>query len=119
MAALAEPSLAATPSPTTRPRGDTGDTAHRSVEDEASLVAELQSITGDVVSCTYLLEAEPTDPTFVLVTLDGEQKNLDDADGWTLDGRTVQLQGDACDTLQDGGDHVLSVQVRCEPVMPI
>ena len=101
-------------------RGGTGDTAHRPVEDQASLEAEFQAIAGSAISCTFVLEQAPPDPSYVLVEIDGEQINLDDPNGWTLseDGLTVQVQGDACVTLSDGREHVLSVEVLCEVVRP-
>lgn len=98
-------------------RGGTG--AHRPVEDEASLLAEFENIAGEIVSCSFQLMEEPADPTYVLVELDGQQRNYNDPDGWTIDGTTVELQGEACATLQDGNEHLLSVQVQCAPVQPI
>jgi hypothetical protein len=97
--------------------GDTG--THRAVEDEASLVREFQQIAGEVVSCSFTLDMEPSDPSYVLVTLDGDQLNLNQPDGWSITGRTVTLGGAACDTLQDGQDHALVVQVKCDQVDPL
>jgi len=91
---------------------------YRAVEDEASLLAELQKIAGEIVSCTYNLDTEPKNPGFVLVQLDGKQLNLDQADGWSIVGTAVTVQGQACKTLQDGKDHTLSVKVKCD-VVPI
>lgn len=94
--------------------GDTGDTAHRPIEDEESLVREFDSIAGGAVTCDYLLENE-VDPAFVRVELDGELVNLDDPNGWRLrqDNRTVSLQGAACEKLRTGNDHTFSVVVQC------
>ncbi|HKU36560.1 MAG TPA: vWA domain-containing protein, partial [Polyangiales bacterium] len=71
-------------------RGGTGDQKHRPVEDEMSLLTELQRITGQIVGCSFTLDKPPSRADFVLVTLDGKQINLDAPDGWKLVGdRTV------------------------------
>jgi hypothetical protein len=100
--------------------GGTGDRAHRPVEDEASLVATLQSITGNVLNCDFLLEKEVADKSYVKVLFDGRQLNVDDANGWSLAGdrRTVTLQGRACAAAKEAG-HTISVSVQCVPVGPI
>lgn len=100
--------------------GNTGDVAHRPVEDELSLLNEFQSIAASAVSCSYVLMEPVADGSYVRVTLDGHQVNLDDADGWLLgdDMMSVSLQGGACNSLQDGGDHLLEVTVECEVVLP-
>lgn len=101
-------------------RGGTGDTQHRPVEDEQSLLTEMQRIAGEAVSCSFVLEQAPPSADYVLVRLDGQQINLGDADGWQLVGeRNVQLMGAACETLKDGGPHSIDVEVRCEVVTPI
>lgn len=95
-----------------------GTTDYRAVEDEQSLLTEFQKIAGEVVSCSYQLDTAPPDPSYVLVTLDGKQLNLDQPDGWSINGKAVTLEGQACKTLQDGKDHTLNVQVKCD-VVPI
>jgi hypothetical protein len=97
--------------------GGTGD--YHPVQNEAELLAEFDKISEEVVSCTYALEEEPQKPSFVEVKLDGQQLALDDENGWRLDKKTLTVQGDACKTLQDGGEHSLSVKVRCEEVVVI
>jgi hypothetical protein len=99
-------------------RGNTGDAAHRPVEDEASLVAAFTQIAATAVSCSYKLEMEPADPSFVRVKVDGAQKNYNEPNGWSLNGDTIVLQGDACSQIQDGGTHSLDVQVTCTVVTP-
>jgi hypothetical protein len=100
-------------------RGGTGDTMHRPVEDEQSLLTELQRIAGDVVSCSFVLDEAPPRAEFVLVRLDGKQINLNDPNGWMLVGdRNVQLAGTACETLKDGAPHMVDVEVRCSVVVP-
>jgi len=100
-------------------RGGTGDTMHRPVEDEQSLLTELQEITGDVASCTFLLDKAPPRADFVLVRVDGQQINLGEADGWELIGdRSVELKGATCVKVKDGGQHSIDVEVRCSVVVP-
>jgi hypothetical protein len=101
-------------------RGGTGDTQHRPVEDEASLLAVLQSIASELVSCTYVLDNPPRDPAYVRVLLDGTQINLDDPNGWKLTGdRTVEVQGNACAQLRSTGEHYIEVSVECSIVAPM
>jgi hypothetical protein len=100
-------------------RGGTGDTMHRPVEDEMSLLTELQEIAGEVVSCSFVLDQAPPRADFVLVRLDGQQINLGEADGWALVGdRNVQLMGGSCNKLKDGAPHSVDVEVRCSVVVP-
>jgi hypothetical protein len=100
-------------------RGGTGDTMHRPVENEASLVMELQKITGQIVGCSFTLDKAPSRADFVRVTLDGRQVNLGEANGWRMEGdRTVELTGAACDTFRSGGSHLLDAEVQCSVVGP-
>ncbi len=98
--------------------GGTGDVQHRPVEDSASLLTTFEEIAGQAVSCTFSLDESPPDPTHVLVTVDGQQVDLDHPDGWRLsaDGMTIELQGKACNTLRATGDHTLNVEVKCAAV---
>ena len=95
--------------------GGTG--AHRPVEDEASLISELESIAGQALSCSFQLDNPPGDPSYVRVLLDTQQIDLNDVNGWELVGdRTVKLVGGACDRLRSEGSHDVKVTVECEPV---
>lgn len=99
-------------------RGGTGDTTHRPVEDEQSLIAELQKITGDIISCDLLLDGEPSGPEYVRVRIDGNQLSLDQPDGWRfIPPNTVQLVGGACTNIKDCGQHIIEVDVLCEPLI--
>jgi von Willebrand factor type A domain len=97
--------------------GATGDTAHRPIENQASLISAFQQITGGAVSCDYVLEKPVSDKRYVRVTVDGKQLAADDANGWVLssDKRKVHLQGSACSGLSVSA-HLLNVTVECEPV---
>jgi von Willebrand factor type A domain len=101
--------------------GDTGDTQHRPIEDEQSLVSTFQQITGTLLSCEFSLDQAVIDQSYVKVTFDGVQLNVGDlANGWTLsaDRRKVTLQGGACARAKEDG-HVIGVTVQCEPVAPL
>ena len=99
--------------------GNTGDAAHRAIEDEASLVAAFEEIAGRAVSCEYVLETAPSDPKYVLVELDQTALALGSPDGWSMsaDQLHVTLEGSACAMLKGGGLHDLTVTVQCEPVI--
>jgi Mg-chelatase subunit ChlD len=99
-------------------RGDTGDKQHRTVEDEASLLATLEGITNEIASCALTLDKPPARADFLLVRLDGNQLNKDAPDGWHLTSdRTVELTGAACTQFRTG-THTLTADLQCEPVGP-
>jgi hypothetical protein len=97
--------------------GGTGK--HRAVEDEATLVDEIKEIAGEAIPCSYQLDMEPEDPSFVRVTLDGRQLNLGDANGWSINGTVISLEGTSCSSLKDGQQHTVNVQVTCNQVTPL
>jgi hypothetical protein len=100
-------------------RGGTGDKMHRPVEDEQSLLTEFNRIAGAIASCRFQLNAPPQRADYVLVRLDGKQVNLNQPDGFMLvDDRTVELEGAACTTFQQG-NHILDAQVQCSVVQPM
>lgn len=99
--------------------GATGDGAHRAVDNEAGLTAAFREITGIAVGCAFNLSTPPPDSDHVSVNLAGTPLRSGDADGWSLgpDGRTLLIQGRACDQLSQGDDApVLEVGVRCASV---
>jgi hypothetical protein len=100
--------------------GNTGETKHRSVSSGADLEQTFAELAGKAVSCSFSLEKPAKDPSFVLVEVDDKQVNLDDPNGWVIseDGKTITVQGAACEALQDGGEHKLDVRVLCE-VVPV
>jgi len=100
--------------------GDTGDTEHHEIENEAGLIDAFTAIAGKAVSCDFTLSEPPADPSYVLVKVGGQQLNYQDPNGWILsdDKLTLTLQGDACGKLPKvTGSHV-SVQVQCT-VVPV
>jgi hypothetical protein len=100
--------------------GDTGDTEHHEIENEAGLIDAFTAIAGKAVSCDFTLSEPPADPSYVLVKVGGQQLNYGDPNGWSLsdDKLTLTLQGDSCGKLPKvEGSHV-SVQVQCV-VVPV
>jgi len=97
--------------------GATGDTTHRPIENQASLISAFQQITGGAVSCDYLLEKPVSDPRYVRITVDDKQLAANDTNGGVLsaDKRKVHLQGSACSGLSVAV-HRVTVTVECEPV---
>jgi hypothetical protein len=96
--------------------GATGDVTHRAVDNEANLTAAFRDITGIAVGCAFNLSTSPSDPGYVSVNLAGAPLQPGDANGWSLgpDGRTLSIQGKACDLLANGDNApVLEVGVRC------
>jgi Mg-chelatase subunit ChlD len=96
--------------------GATGDTTHRAVDNEAGLTAAFRDITGIAIGCAFNLSTPALDPDHVSVRLAGTPLQGGDADGWSLgpDGRTLSIQGKACDQLSNGASApVLEVGVRC------
>lgn len=99
-------------------RGGTGDTQHRPVEDEQSLLSELQSITGAIIECDLILEEEPPGPEYVRVSLGGQQINLNDPNGWEFNPpQRVTLVGTACERIKDCKPNMINVDVLCEPLV--
>jgi hypothetical protein len=96
--------------------GATGDITHRAVDNEAGLTAAFRDIAGIAVGCAFNLSTPPLGPDRVSVNLAGAPLRSGDVDGWSLapDGRTLFIQGRACDLLTQGDDGpVLEVGVRC------
>jgi hypothetical protein len=95
-----------------------GGTDHyRPVQNEQSIVDEIERITKRAASCTYRLASKPEDNKYVLITLDQNPLKLDDANGWKIKDRDIEIVGEACQKLQDGGKHALNVTVQCVPVI--
>ncbi|MDB4987451.1 MAG: putative secreted protein [Myxococcaceae bacterium] len=88
------------------------------VEDEASLLATLTNVAGQLVSCDYTLSSVVEDPSFISVALDGTPYYL--GTGWTLgaDKKTITL-GSACDKLRDAQSHLLQIALECSQVIAI
>lgn len=99
--------------------GATGDTMHRAVDNESGVTAAFREITRIAVGCAFSLSTPPLDADHVRVNLAGAPLLGGDQDGWSLgtDGRTLSIQGKACDLLSNSDDApVLQVGVLCAPV---
>jgi hypothetical protein len=82
--------------------------------DQSALVEALSAIAAKITaSCTLSLSAPPSDPGKLNVFLDEQPLAQQSSDGgspnWTLDGSTVTILGDACQSIQSG--RVLDVRV--------
>ncbi len=98
--------------------GETG--SYYDAQDSSELSTAISSILTELVPCDYALSDTVADPTRVRVTIDGEDRALNDAeDGWTLgeDRRTIELSGAACEELRSDGNHTISVVVECDVVV--
>jgi hypothetical protein len=97
--------------------GGTGETMHRAIENQATLVEEFRQITEVALTCEFVLQAPVSDKKFVKVQIDGKQINVDSGDGWKLtgDNKVVTLQGDACGKVKQPG-HVINVTIECTEV---
>jgi hypothetical protein len=88
------------------------------VENGQQLEAAFNEITKDVVRCDFELLTTDTkpDPNFIYVTIDGTQRKLGEVDGWSIEGKHITLQGQACTGLKDGKLHTVKAEQRCEIV---
>jgi hypothetical protein len=85
------------------------------VQDGPSLVSKFSEITSVAAECTYTLDKKPDDKRYVRVELDKETLAVDSPDGWSLNERTVTINGAACTRLRDGSKtHTLAVTVECK-----
>ncbi len=97
-----------------------GGTDHYyAVENQADLSDAFQKITSAIISCTFELTEAPPDPTYVRIEIDGNTLELNSADGWVINGKTITLQGTACSSLRDGKEHQLDSEVECMPVIAL
>lgn len=85
--------------------------------DPAALADAFDDIIGGVVSCTFTLDGtvELADFCEGTVRLDGTPLPCP-ADWQLLDGQTLELLGDACDTLKDGDPHTVQATFPCGTV---
>jgi hypothetical protein len=93
-----------------------GTKNYHPAEGAEQIVQAFREITKDVVKCSFELSMVPPDPKYVRVTIDKQTVQLNSADGWVINGKTVTLQGGACATLKDGKGHALNAQIECQVV---
>lgn len=87
--------------------------------DQQQLATALQTIAVSVISCQIQLEEPPLVPDGVRIYIDGVEipRDKTKTNGWDyIDDTyvTIELYGDACDTLQDGELHNLTATFECE-----
>ncbi len=83
--------------------------------DPRELANQLRGIIGDARSCTVELGTVVGSERLLegRLTLDGQQLNHDERDGWTfLDDETLRIHGAACDKILDDGER-LQVRFPC------
>lgn len=93
------------------------------VENASDLEASLGGIAQGITSCSFQLENTPEDITYVSVSLNGDDvphtSQSGSGDGWDLQGNTVELLGDDCETARNDPTAVLDIKVECEQVFVI
>ena len=88
---------------------------------DGTFESTMREIAASTVTCTFDLASPPKDPTFLLVTIDNQQINLNDPNlqGWVIEGNTVTLQDGACARIKDGIRHTIAARDVCAVVVPI
>ena len=103
-----------------RPRN--GDVRYYPVASRDELTTALETITGQIVSCTFFLDKPPPSPNDVAVNVDGMRvaRDTNSMEGWNYgDGnRSVVLYGSVCDKLKAGDAKDVQIIFGC-PGMPI
>jgi hypothetical protein len=98
-----------------RPRND--PTRYYPVSSRDELVAALESITGQIASCTFPLQPPPPMPDNVAVEIDGRrvQRDPTQMNGWNYgpDNRTVVLFGAVCEDLKAGAAKNVQILYGC------
>lgn len=87
--------------------------------DTAAFATAISQVAAKITAtCTYTLSTPPKDQSQVNVYLDDVVLPADAANGWTIQGSTVTLVGDACNRVLAGD--VLSVRIieGCPTVLP-
>lgn len=86
---------------------------------EAAMLSALKKVAAQIVAtCTIELNEEPVDPKLVNVYLDEVVLPYDPTNGWSIDGKTVTLTGDACTRVLSGDVLGVRVIAGCPRVEP-
>ncbi|HTJ82776.1 MAG TPA: vWA domain-containing protein [Polyangiaceae bacterium] len=89
------------------------------VDDLGTLGDVFKGIASALVSCKFDLEDPPSDPGLTNVYFDNQVVVQDPSDGWVwVDGDTIELVGEACDTLKSGAVKNVRFVSGCPTVMP-
>ena len=93
-------------------------------EDQASLDAALDQIASATLSCTFVLESTPDDPSKIYVFFDNDPtpiaKDPSHQNGWDYDpaSNTITFYGATCDLLKDGQVADVDVVLGCAEPTP-
>ncbi|HEX3777508.1 MAG TPA: hypothetical protein VHV51_23720, partial [Polyangiaceae bacterium] len=82
------------------------------------LVSSLETITGQVASCTFDLTAVPPDPTNIAVHVDNTKapQDTNNADGWnysTPDDKQITIYGSWCDKIKAANANTVNFVFGC------
>jgi hypothetical protein len=98
----------------TSPRYFAVDTANQAV-----MLAALKKIAAAITgTCTFDLKEAPSSPDHVNVYLDEQVLPYEPVNGWTIDGKTVSLVGDACNRVKNGDVLDVRIIAGCPRVEP-
>jgi hypothetical protein len=103
------------------PRNDPMQRFYRA-NSQAELKDAFQTIVNGVRSCAFALNGMVKDgaETEGTVILDGAVLPLNSANGWRLSSpTTIELVGDACETIKDDKKHELSASFTCGSIVPV
>lgn len=97
-----------------------GSPKYYRVDDMSKLGETLTVITQKaLITCEFVLEAAPPDPTFVNVYFDKQTIPYDEADGWTWTTETtLRVNGEACARLERGEVSQVQVVAGCPTQQP-
>ena len=83
---------------------------HYAVEDLAEIQQRLTAVAGSIAPCTYELNELRDFLDRLRVAIDDNEifRDPTHTNGWDVVNGLLELYGEACETLRDGGAHVLS-----------
>jgi von Willebrand factor type A domain len=86
---------------------------------EDVMLATLKKVAAQIVgTCTFDLKEEPADPSHVNVYMDDVVLPYEPVNGWTIEGKSVTLVGDACDRVKNGDVLDVRIIAGCPRVEP-
>lgn len=86
---------------------------------ESVMLAALKKIAAQIAgTCVFELKEPPADPRLVNVYLDDVILPFEPNDGWTIEGKTVTLVGDACNRVKNGDVLDVRIIAGCPRVEP-
>jgi hypothetical protein len=86
---------------------------------EAMMLDALKKIAAKIAgTCDFQLKDTPSDPARVNVYIDDEVLPYEPVNGWTITGKTVSLQGQACARVKNGDALDVRIIAGCPRVEP-